>query len=240
MSDQDYRTRFVTKTTKQATLGNKTFPSWTEVLPCLNIPFKWGKDIRLIVPAFEACILNRVYTTFKESEEYFVFRNFEKQTGNIIKPRSDTDFYDHLELRILSIWMSIWALEAFYNLTAPKDLHFEYQKKKDSQVDIITTENLTDKWLWIKTYKIFPFIFDKEPISWSLKKEFDRLKDIRDRIMHVKFGSVSNSKYNTESLWGDIIDPKQRNPANIIKDIMLYYSPDDDSKKERFLREIIF
>lgn len=133
---------------------------------------------------------------------------------------SDSDAINYLELMMQSIVFAFTALEAFVNENIPSG--YEYEKKTSKKIQIYTKEKI-ERWLSIdeKLGKILPSILNLQTpkgkhSSWQ---GFINLKNVRDRLVHMKSEDRKSSGPEVKTIWTDLIkyEPPYKQAYAIIK-----------------------
>ena len=140
--------------------------------------------------------------------------------------------FDFFELMISQIIFSFLAVEAFANISIPKDYTHRAKrsdKKFIEEYDKDQTERFVN--LEAKLDKILPKIFDvKSPIGTKDWDNFQNIKKLRDRLIHLKSSDTSASGPEIKTIWGDLIRNKKTDFSKQSHQIIGHYI----GKKEGF------
>jgi len=191
------------------------------------------KHLTLPIPNATASCLNISKKTWLSARELRKTSGLDKSIKNQVSFRCDSDAIDYLELIMQSIVFAFTALEAFVNEMVPSD--YKYEKKGKKATEIYTKEKI-ERWVSIdeKLDKIIPAILKVETPkgrdrSWQ---GFKDLKDIRDRLIHMKSDDRKSSGPDAKTIWTDLMktEPPYKQAFAIVK----YFIGDEGSTPSWF------
>jgi hypothetical protein len=161
-----------------------------------------------------------------------------KGASQHFEPADQSRFYVLLEKRMASIIFACNALECFANEQLPADFTYTRQNRDGveenlSKTDVERRVGLSEK-LDAILPKIFGIRFNKGGKMWE---NFLLLKQIRDRITHLKTQDRKSVQHSEKTLWTDLVNPNLPDfPQASVKLIKFYF---DKSKQSypRWLRK---
>ncbi len=191
------------------------------------------KHLTLPIPNATASCLNISKKTWLEARELRKASGLDKSIKNQVSFRCDSDAIDYLELIMQSIVFAFTALEAFVNEIIPSD--FRYEKKSKKATEIYTKEEI-ERWVSIdeKLDKIIPTILKVgtpkgRDRSWQ---GFKDLKNIRDRLIHMKSDDRKSSGPEAKTIWTELM--KTEPPYILAFTIVKYFIGDQGSTPSWF------
>jgi hypothetical protein len=174
-------------------------------------------------PSAPALFLSQSHKAFLQALQIHPFLN--KPTAD--RKVSSTATYDYLELMMASVVFAYTAVEAFTNEEIPED--FVYEDQTDSGLLIPRQKEWIERHLSLdeKLAVVLPKAKGKPtPKGLSIWEEYVHLRRLRDRIIHMKSRDRARSKGNDlypDSIWSELLDPKQRNYPLIAKNMLLHF-----------------
>lgn len=183
--------------------------------------------VTFFLPNMTAIFLEYSNNSFCGTKEYFVYKNFERDKNwRIVKDHDN--FFNILQQRLSSIIFAFLALETFMNDSIPDDYTFDNTHKQcrtakssPNNLDkdyIMEKISVGDKFLFI-----LADIFQLIEIKQDIKDKFYELKDLRDRITHLKPEDKKSSDLSQDTLWKVILSKDLPNYALITKEIIGYF-----------------
>ncbi len=140
-------------------------------------------------------------------------------------PENHRMLFDFFELMISQIIFSYSAIEAFANISIPKD--FIYRTKrgdkkfieeydKDQVERNVSLDNKLDK--------ILPIVFKvKTPTGTKHWDNYQNIKKLRDRLIHLKSNDTKANGPDVKTIWGDLIRNKPINFSKQAHQIIGHY-----------------
>lgn len=183
-------------------------------------------------PSAPALFLNQAYKAFETANE---INPFLTNTPALVNSISTAKIFDYLEAICASIIFAHTALEAFTNEEIPDEFVYEIEETTESGIVVVrqyNKEQIERKFsLSEKLASVLPKVMNiQSPKGKKLWGGFVHLKKLRDRIIHMKSKDRTHSKHGNmypESIWSDLLDPKQRHYPSIAKSIILHFKAKD-------------
>lgn len=152
-------------------------------------------------PALFLNLARKSYTHIKGVEPTSMFRKWQ----NAKVPINHSSLFDYFELLMSHVVFSFTALEAFANEAVPSDYVYERTEKKQLKAfrkpEIERTLNLDEK-----LHSVLPLALGvPSPKGKKLWQNYRQLKQMRDRIIHLKTVDRSPSGPEKESVWGMLL-----------------------------------
>lgn len=224
ITNKDWRLQAITTLTKDwVSPWTKTLhPIGTPVSAVTFIKFNKG-ELTFSLPNMTAMFLDFSWKIWKDTESFLVDeKNFAKTKSKDFKadtiyPTNETLFFDAVEKRMGAVIFAYNALESFCNEQIPDAYVFEIPRK-DGRCTERYNKDQIEKFLSleIKLGELLPKLFNnnlpKEGLIWN---DFKNLQDLRDRIVHIKTKDRKSSSAGEKTIWGDILSPKTKNPAEV-------------------------
>lgn len=198
---------------------------WALVTASINAKFD-KKDVTISVPAHAALCLNIAHTAHKASVTIpvdEVFKSSSRPTGDSLSL-----IFDYFEQAFLNIVFAYTALEAFSNQTIPDDFVFS-RLRQDKKCNESFSKDQIERNLSldIKLSEVLPEIsgikFQKGTALWN---EYTNLRDIRDRIIHVKsadLGIVLKDAKIT-SIWAELLTHRKVDFSIVAHKVIKHFS----------------
>lgn len=152
-------------------------------------------------------------------------------------PKNEADFFEALELRMAAVVFAYSSLESFANESIPENHIFKKNKQDGKCIEEYNKEQI-EKWLSldIKLDEILPSILKiSSPKGSAYWQRYIKLKNLRDRIIHMKSKDRKSSGPDDETIWKELLDTSKPNFAVEAKDIIGYYL-NNHSKPRWFIK----
>lgn len=191
-----------------------------------------GKDVVFSVPSHAALCLNISNQAFKKLQAISMDDIFKDTSYGRSVEEGLPLLFDFFEFSLQNIVFAYTALEAFSNQTIPDDFVF-IKPRQDKRCDEAYNKDQIERHLSldIKLSEVLPRVtgtnFDKGTSLWN---EYTSLKDIRDRIIHVKSADLGVRNTKVDSIWAELL--KRRNTdSSVIAHKVIKHFPQkrDDS-----------
>jgi hypothetical protein len=130
------------------------------------------------------------------------------------------------------IVFSFTAIEAFANETIPEDYEYEKKQKDGSESKIIKKEEI-ERSVPIdeKLTTILPNALNlASPKGNKLWQDYDELKKIRDRIIHLKKIDYSSNSSEKNSIWGMMLRYSKKPYYDYSYKLIGYYLPSQNRR----------
>lgn len=190
------------------------------------------------LPNMSAVFLDFSNQLFKKTDWYFVFRNFEKRKGYGYAPKNFDELMGVLQCRIWNVIYSFLALESFMNDSIPKEYIFQervkgsikYRDQKFIQEQLPIGRKFTE---------VLPQIYWISAIEDKIISDFEKLKELRDRLTHLKEVDKISSWPDDLDIWKILFDKAFQNHALNTKNIIWYFLQNvEEGKLPRWFRKI--
>lgn len=206
---------------------------WTSVVLSWVFAMKW-QQINFLLPSMTALFLDFWNKLYLESDNFFVFKNFNK-VNNHYSVNDFDKLIDVLQKRIWNVIYSFLALESFMNESIKEDYIF------DNSTKIIKTRKWTKDTLNkkiiendITTVNKFTFIladiYNISKLDKYILNDFCKIKDLRDKITHLKELDRKSFGVNDDTIWKQLLDINFINYSVLVKNIIWYFYKNLDEK----------
>jgi hypothetical protein len=196
-----------------------------------------GEKTYIHTPNPIAMLLNISNINYKNSCKKFNFKELKKSNKD-----DEKDYFDSIEFYMASIIFAYTALEIFSNYSIPDYFKFPKIREDKKCIEIYNKEQIEKNIkLDLKISEILPIIYKIDSFKGTKKwEEYLELKNIRDRIIHLKSNDTQyNKKGNPyKHLWNDLINNGEiKDYTKIAKGLIEYFYKD---KKPRWLNKCPF
>lgn len=191
------------------------------------------KKVFFSAPAHGALCLNLSNQAFRRAQEILRNEIFKRTSYGLAAEDSLPQLYNLFEQLIANIVFAYTALEAFSNQVVPDDFIFE-KIRQDKRCQERYGKDQIERHLSldIKFSEVIPEItgqeFRKGTTLWN---EYASLRDIRDRIIHVKSADLGVKGTNVTSIWADLLKRRKVDSSLVAHRIIKHFplSHDDSS-----------
>ena len=244
IENEDWRLQAVT------TLAKDWKSPWTGILHqagervgvIASIKYKTDKKLSFDLPNMEALFLDFSYRLWDESENIIKENNFIKEIKKDDFFVLDNDeFLNMLEMKMGSIVFAYTALESFANDLIPKEYTYKTERN-DKKCSEIYDKSQIERNINLETKLdiILPEILNIKTIkSDNLWSKFKELKKLRDRIIHMKSVDKRSSMPEDNTIWKELLNVQNSNPAIIAKNIIDFHVS-NSSNKPRWINKVPF
>lgn len=232
IKNEDYRLQAIITISKDWTSpwSKNTFKKGTPVMTIVSTKFDSDKILTFGLPNSTAMFIDISYVLWVESEAASKQENFVKSKSKYDKPNtfypvSNEYLFDLLQKRMGSIVFAYTALESFANENIPDD-YIYIRDRDDAKCTEKYSKDQIEKFLSldIKLGNILPPIMNvNSPKGKDLWNKFKLIKDLRDRIIHLKTKDRKSATSEERTIWNDLISKEYPNFAITAKDIINYY-----------------
>lgn len=158
-----------------------------------------------------------------------------KKTDQGLTAEDHGPLFDFFEKRILHIVASFTALESFANNEIPSDFKYIRKTKRGKEETLGKEEIERRLGLNEKFDKILPQILKlSSPAGTELWTKYNVLKDLRDRIIHLKSEDTKSGGPETERIWGSILADRDSDHALTAHEMILHFR--SNGHKSRWIR----
>ncbi len=206
--------------------SNITFPAGSKV--CLTAIAKFDKKINIGIPMpnATAMFLNISSKSYQQANKIISDKSKIKHADGNLSFISDTDAIDFIENLCAAVVFAFSSLETYANEVIPDDYIFRI-KRKDAKCIEEYNKDQIEKYLNIdvKYGEVLPEIFGiKSPKNKRIWHDYKRLKDVRDRIIHLKSKDRKSSGPNDNTIWNSLLYKEFPDMAKISKNLIDYFA----------------
>lgn len=222
----DWRMQLVTHLAKEWTSPwtGKTAPVGSQVTQVSVIQLKKKKLLTIAVPSATALCLSSSRRAWLEARRIRTESRIDTSLKAQVSFESYGEAFDYIEGVMESAVMAFTAIEAFVNEVIPEDYKYHTHRRSDVILEVMDKAQI-ERWLSLdeKLSEVLPSILSipspKGKRSWN---GFKKLKDIRDRIIHMKEADRRSSGPENPTLWHDLF--KLEPPHMQAKEIIDYFA----------------
>lgn len=169
-----------------------------------------GAQARLFVhfgiPSMPAMCLDQALRSNVASGRTKVHLEPAPNSQNSLMPTEHKELFDLVEQKLVEIVMALTAIEAFANETIPDDLEMEIPVKKGRLKRMNKVQMERDLSLATKLNVVLPKACGVSSLSKTpLWGRFEKLKGLRDRLIHPKAADRRDQGPNDPSVWKDLL-----------------------------------
>lgn len=229
IKDLDWKLQFVSTIAHafKAPWSKITHPAGSAVILSSRAKFH-SSLLGFSLPSMTALFLDFSSKAWDEAQIFLASDfndHFTLKSDGSYGPKNEGDFFEALELRMAAVVFAYSALESFANESIPEDHVFKRNKQDGKCIEQYNKEQI-EKWLNLdlKLDEILPSILKvKSPKGSTYWQRYMKLKNLRDRIIHMKSKDRKSSGPNDETIWKELLDISKPNFAFEAKDIISYY-----------------
>jgi hypothetical protein len=222
IKDYDWRLQYVSTLKWDQTILWNFRNDWTPVSSAWFFDFR-SELVNFLIPNMSALFLDYANTLYNETTSFFVYRNFKKTNTSWVRKIEMQDFdifFNVLQKRIWSIVFAFMALESFINDSIPEDYIYINAKKKSCDKKYIEEKfSMNDK-IKIVMRDVYNIQWDISPEIWA---RYERIKKLRDRVVHLKQIDKTESWPKDETIWKMFLLEDFENYSVSIKTIIGYF-----------------
>lgn len=151
------------------------------------------------------------------------------------EPANLAEFIDIFEMRMGSIVFAHTAIESYANEKIPED--YIYRKISKNKTEIYDKDQIERHLsLDLKLGEILPEILNIEsPKGDKIWNKYIKIKELRDRIVHIKHDDRRSTIYNEgNKIWDALLNIDNPNFAIEAKEIISYYLSGNEIKKSEW------
>lgn len=182
-------------------------PKGTRITVSTIIPLAKKKYLTIPLPNASALLLNSSALAFVSAREIRGLSGIDKTLHKEVNFPTDKDAFDYIEKMIESIVLAFTAIEAFANEAIPADYFYARHGKSEIILEAAnkkTIERFTS--LDEKLTEVLPeFLCCPSPKGRRCWQGYKQLKNIRDRIIHMKTEDRRSSGPEIDTVWKAII-----------------------------------
>lgn len=234
----DWRLQAVSALTKpfRSPWTNHTYPIGTKVGLMAVAKYDKKRNIGIPMPNATAMFLNFSNRSYNQAKMIISDNSKVDIKDDKISFISDIDAIDFVENLCAAIVFAFNSLETFANEVIPDDYIFRISRKDAKCIEEYNKEQIerhlnTD----VKYGDVLPEIFGlKSPKNKKIWNEYKNLKNIRDRIIHLKTKDRKSSGPNDDTIWNSLLYKEFPNMAKIAKNLIAYYAIQMENKPSWF------
>jgi hypothetical protein len=152
-------------------------------------------------------------------------------------PKDFNELIRILQYRTVNVIYSFLALESFMNDSIPENYTFTNSKWKIRDKKYIQEKFSTD----IKFKEVLVDIYKLNNLDEEILNDYCNLKDIRDKITHLKQIDTVESWINDDTIWKILFDKNFINYSIVTKNIIWYFFNNINNKEiPRWFKKINF
>lgn len=173
----------------------------------------------LTIPNTTALFLNLSHIYYLQAEQLINKCVLNKRVGHL----PDSDVFEFYEQMMASIVFAYTCLESFVNEELPDDYIYEVVDSKCTQH---YNKEQIERYLSLDTKlgDVLPVVFQvQSPKGTKIWQDFNNLKKIRDRIIHMKTSDRNFGGYDDKSIWNVILSKPLIKTYDTAKNIMHYF-----------------
>ncbi|MDX5584719.1 MAG: hypothetical protein QNK20_07280 [Aureibaculum sp.] len=209
---------------------NQLAPKGSQLTVVSIIKLNKKKQLSIALPNATALCISSSRRAWKKAKKIRDGSKIDKSIKKEVNFNSNTEAFDYIERVMESVVMAFTALEAFVNENIPDT--YKYHTKRKSEIILeVMDKNDIERWLSLdeKLSCVLPDAHDisapKNHRCWS---DFKKLKNIRNRVIHMKQEDRRSSGPDVITLWNDIF--KIEPPYKQAKEVIDYFVKATDNK----------
>jgi len=185
------------------------------------------------LPNTTALFLDFSHNLWSESEEALVKSKFTRRSkikNQELFVSDDEEFFNLLEMRMGGIVFAYTAIESFANEQIPDGYIFKLERDDKKCTEIYNKEQIErNVSLEIKLNSVLPEILGAKSLKKSkLWDKYKNLKNLRDRIIHMKSIDKKSAGPEEKTIWKELLSLGHPHFAIIAKEIIQYYINEKD------------
>lgn len=227
--NEDWRLQVISTLAKPFTSPETghTHPIGTPVSVVSLVKYK-DEALSFKLPNTTALFLDFAYQLWAESESVIDDSKFTKRTkikNQELFVSDDEEFFNLIEMRMGAIVFAYTAIESFTNEQIPNEYIFKLERDDRKCIESYNKEQIEKNInLETKLCLVLPDILGiKSPKGGKLWNKYKTLKDLRDRIIHMKSVDKKSSGPEEKTIWRELLSLSNSNFAIVAKEIIAYY-----------------
>lgn len=178
------------------------------------------------LPSGPALHLHLAHSAFLEVKDINPIDLFDAHDQGVW-PDNQAPLFDFFEKLISHVVFSFTSIESFANESIPKDFKYSFKKKKTGE-EITYGKNDIERWINLdeKLSEVLPSIFSvKTPKGTKVWEKYKKLKETRDRIIHLKSVDQKASGPDDKTIWGILLRAHSIPFCNHAHEIIGHFKP---------------
>jgi len=132
--------------------------------------------------------------------------------------------FDTFEFLIMEVVFAFSALESFANQALPLDFELRLPRQDKRCTELFSKAQAERLSLDVKLDIALPQVFGvQSPKGTKIWQDYVELKNLRDRIIHLKSADTKSSGPETDSVWGDLLRARESDHSKRTATIIGYY-----------------
>lgn len=187
--------------------SGKTVPKGSRLTVSSIIQLTKKKRLTIPLPNASALLLNASANAFFAARLLREQSEIDKTLHTEISFKSDKEAFDYLERMIEAIVLAFTALEAFVNESVPNEFIYARHDRSDIVLEAVSKAKI-ERHISIdeKLTSVLPEVLNcQSPKGSRCWQSYKQLKDVRDRIIHMKTEDRKSSGPDIETVWKAIL-----------------------------------
>ena len=213
-------------------------PKGTRIAVVSNIQLTKKKLLTIPLPNATAAMLNASANAYNNAKAIRASSEIDKSIRHDVSFTSEKDAIDYMERMMESIVLAFSAIEAFANESIPSDFVYARHKRSEILLEAASKETI-ERHVLIdeKLSQVLPEILScNTPKGTRCWESYKLLKNVRDRIIHLKTEDRKSSGPEIDTVWKAIVTVPA--PHLIAKELIDYFVKKMENKPQwhsRFL-----
>lgn len=187
------------------------------------------RTLTIPIPNATALFLSAAAKSYLAAKELRDSAGFDKSLHAEVSFGADGVVFDYLEHMMSAIVLAFTAIEAFVNTAIPEN-HIYARSRRSKTILEATSKEDIERFVSLdeKLASVLPEIFKcPSPQSSRCWQQYQQLKDVRDRIVHMKTSDRRSSGPEVETVWKAILlSPAPHGLAKPVMDYFVKLMPD--------------
>jgi hypothetical protein len=196
-------------------------PKGTQITVISVIQLRKDKQLTIAVPNATALCISISRRSWEESRKIRSAAGIDKSLKTSVSFENHATAFDFIERVMEAIVMAYTGIEAYVNENIPDDFTYEYHKRSDTILETINKEQIertlsTDE----KLDQVLPRVFSIEsPKGKRAWHSYKKLKEARDRVIHMKSDDRRSSGPDHPTLWHEVfkVEPPHSQAIELIE-----------------------
>jgi hypothetical protein len=204
----------------------------------LRLPNK--KTLTIPLPNATALFLSSAAKSYSAAKALRDQAGFDRSLHKEVSFGTDAMVFDYLEHMLSATVLAFTAVEAFVNEVIPDNYVYARQRRRQTILEA-TTKSDIERFVPLdeKLATVLPEAFKcPSPKGSRCWQQYQQLKDIRDRVVHMKTDDRKSSGPDVETVWKAILlTPAPHRLAKPIMDFFVKVMPSKPGWHKSFPRE---
>ena len=196
-------------------------------LASISTTEKVGSEIlNFGLPSSPGLFLNLALNCKKQVDQINLENCFDKHPApQGTWPEDHKKLFDFFELMVSQIIFSYSAIEAFANIKIPSDFIYRTKRSDKKFIEEYDKEQ-AERYVSLdgKLDKILPQVFNvKTPCGTKLWENYQHIKKLRDRLIHLKSSDTTSSGPEVKTIWGDLMRNQKTDFPRQVHELIGHY-----------------